>query len=204
MASIALKLAAGGLAGAAAGVAFSPSLRADSPAQPGAFARPADPETIRSKLSIYDSPPAPAVLVPVKSPLQDEVASARLAATDVLDRVKSQTEDARSTWLSWEKRGEQAVKSVVSDKDQLNPNAFYVAVSTLAGSIIGRNRILLRLTLPPVFLLASTSYFLPNSWRLISAHLGIPEQYRDVKGWVDAQARKAEGVKREVEEKRRV
>lgn len=64
--------------------------------------------------------------------------------------------------------------------------------------------ILLRLTLPPVFLLASTSYFLPNSWRLISARLGIPEQYRDVKGWVDAQAGKVENVKREVEEKRRV
>ncbi|GAA6005319.1 Mic26p [Rhodotorula paludigena] len=186
------QLAAGGLAGAGAALYLNPALledRARLAANPAAshsvLARPADPESLRSRLPLYDAPAEPTVLVPVKSPLQDEVARARRSASDTLDGVKHHTADLRQQWLEWEAKGEAALKSVISDKDQLNPNALYVAVATLAGSIVGRNRILLRLTLPPVFLAASTAYLLPHSWDRIARRAGLPEEWRDVRGAVD-------------------
>ncbi|GJN93876.1 hypothetical protein Rhopal_006935-T1 [Rhodotorula paludigena] len=214
--AFALKLAAGGLAGAGAALYLNPALledRARLAANPAAshsvLARPADPESLRFRvrspasllyagqktlttvpqLPLYDAPAEPTVLVPVKSPLQDEVARARRSASDTLDGVKHHTADLRQQWLEWESKGEATLKSVISDKDQLNPNALYVAVATLAGSIVGRNPhttgILLRLTLPPVFLAASTAYLLPHSWDRIARRAGLPEEWRDVRGAVD-------------------
>ncbi|KPV71852.1 uncharacterized protein RHOBADRAFT_47304 [Rhodotorula graminis WP1] len=154
--------------------------------------RPADPET----LSLYDSPPQPALLVPVKSPLQDEVALARSHAQMALDRAAHATHDLRETLVGYERHAEVALKSVISDKDQLNPNAFYVAVATLAGSIVGRNRILLRLSLPPLFLLGSTAYFLPNSWDKIVPRLGLSDDWK----YANARA-KVRDAKHKVEDK---
>lgn len=118
----------------------------------------------RPQLSLYDSPAEPAVLVPVKSPLQDEVAAARVAASEAYSSIKDKTADARQTWLGLEKQGEGeyseptgsprlkietgppahaalasrfftrrdrpdtclatgALKTIISDRDQLNPNA---------------------------------------------------------------------------------
>ncbi|GAA5990508.1 hypothetical protein JCM10908_007404 [Rhodotorula pacifica] len=203
MAAFAAKIAAGAFATASAGIAFSPVLRADSAKpvqqqQPLTLARPADPEVLRSELSIYDSPAEPAVLVPVKSPLQDEVAAARVAASDAYSSLKESTADARQTWLGWEKQGESALKSVISDRDQLNPNALYVGIATLAGSIVGRNRFfLVRFALPPLFFIGSAAYFLPNSYAKAAERAGVPQQWRDLRGRVDRAADQVKKVSQE-------
>ncbi|POY71567.1 hypothetical protein BMF94_5431 [Rhodotorula taiwanensis] len=200
MAAMAAKLAAGALATVSAGVAFSPVLRAaesTSAPQP-TLARPTDPELLRSKLSLYDSPAEPAVLVPVKSPLQDEVAAARVAASEAYSSIKDKTADARQTWLGLEKQGEGALKTIISDRDQLNPNALYVGIATLAGSIVGRNRnFLVRLALPPLFLVGSAAYFLPHSYAKAAERAGVPQQWRDLRGRVDRAAKEAKKVSTE-------
>ncbi|GAA6058153.1 hypothetical protein JCM3770_001952 [Rhodotorula araucariae] len=185
--ALALKLVAGTAAVAGAGLYLAPHLAHQQPRAAPAHlaARPADPDVLRARLALYDAAPAPALLVPVKSPLQDEVAAARAAAHDALVHASAATTDLRAQVLAWEQHGEHALKSVISDKDQLNPNALYVAVATLAGSIVGRNRILLRLTLPPLFLLGSTAYFLPHSWRLIAPRLRLPDEWSNVRERVD-------------------
>ncbi|GAA5956982.1 hypothetical protein JCM8115_003883 [Rhodotorula mucilaginosa] len=198
MATFAAKIAAGAFATASAGIAFAPALRADSPSPAPILARPADPEVLRSKLSIYDSPAEPAILVPVKSPLQDEVAAARVAATEAYSSIKEHTADVRQTWLGWEKQGESALKSVISDRDQLNPNALYVGIATLAGSIVGRNRFfLVRLALPPLFFIGSAAYFLPHSYAKAAEKAGVPQQWRDLRGRVDHAANEVKKVSQE-------
>ncbi|GAA5848553.1 hypothetical protein JCM3766R1_005292 [Sporobolomyces carnicolor] len=130
----------------------------------GPFLRPESVEQHRSKLSLYDQRSDPIVLVPEKSPLQDEVSQMRAVVQDATQGLRTSTADGRAAWLNWERKAEDSLQQVVSPQDQLNPGAMYVAVATLAGSILGRNRnILLRAALPPAFLLVSLDYFLPHT-----------------------------------------
>ncbi|BGP19939.1 hypothetical protein JCM10213_003532 [Rhodosporidiobolus nylandii] len=161
-----LKVAGASLAAAAAAGALyvlpQDPARVDAAASP---VRPVDPEAVRSKLAIYSQPDRQAVLVPVKTPLQDQVAAARKDAAAALHGMVQKGEEGKAQWLEWEKAAEGKVASVISARDQLNPNGIYVAVATLAGSVVGRSRgLLLRASLPPAFLLLSTSYFLPHTW----------------------------------------
>ncbi|GAA6044271.1 hypothetical protein JCM8097_002101 [Rhodosporidiobolus ruineniae] len=171
------KIAAASLATAAAGLAYSAAAQpastfasSSSSSAPSALAsRPADPDARRAQLAIYPRPDPPAVLVPVKSPLQDQVAAARLASADSLGSLAELGTTAKDRWLEWESVAENHVRSVLSPQDQLAPNALYVAVATLAGSILARNRgFLLRLALPPTFLLLATSHFLPHTWHNVA------------------------------------
>ncbi|GAA5889664.1 hypothetical protein JCM16303_003049 [Sporobolomyces ruberrimus] len=163
MPPVAPQLFAGSLPVAAAGVATANynTLHAESSSP---FPRPESVEQHRSKLPVYEQGSGPVVLVPEKSPLQDHVAQVRAVVQDATQGLRSSTADGRAAWLSWERKAEDSLQHVVSAQDQLNPGAMYVAVATLAGSIIGRNRnILARLALPPVFFLLSLDYFLPRT-----------------------------------------
>ncbi|GAA5930556.1 Mic26p [Sporobolomyces koalae] len=151
------------------------------------FSRPESVEQHRSKLSLYEKDSDFVTLVPEKSPLQDEVAQIRAVVQDATKGLRSSTADGRKTWLNWERQAEDSLQKIVSPKDQLNPGAMYVAVATLAGSILGRNRnLLVRAALPPAFLLFSLDYFLPhtaeNVWTRArafeSAHLPEFQQAR--------------------------
>ncbi|GAA5857553.1 hypothetical protein JCM5353_007693 [Sporobolomyces roseus] len=171
--SIATKLVGASLLTASTGLALSSNKPLTAqPSQP--FSRPESVEQHRSKLNLYEEAPKPVVLVPEKSPFQDEVAQIRTVVQDATQGLRSSTADGRATWINWERRAEDSVQHVVSSKDQLNPGAMYVAIATLAGSILGRNRnILVRAALPPAFLLISLDYFLPhtatNVWSKLKA-----------------------------------
>jgi organizing structure protein 2 len=68
------------------------------------------------------------------------------------------------------------VKSLVAADEPLTPGILYVAVATLTGSIIGRNRsILTRLILPPTLFIASAHQFLPKTSSNVSNYLGSLE-----------------------------
>ncbi|GAA5839067.1 hypothetical protein JCM11251_007868 [Rhodosporidiobolus azoricus] len=161
------KIAVAAAAAAAAGVAYTRTLEpvpaSSSPSI--ALRRPVDPDAVRYQLPVYSPAPEPTSLVPVKAPLQDETAAARIATTEAFRGLLQSSEAGKDKWIQWEKSIEGNVRSVISPKDQLSPNALYVAVATLAGSIVGRNRgFLLRLALPPTFFLVAASQFLPHSW----------------------------------------
>ncbi|GAA5940722.1 hypothetical protein JCM1841_002203 [Sporobolomyces salmonicolor] len=161
-----LQLVAGTLATASAGIAFSRSQVVVAESAPSSTLRPLSVEEVRARLPLYDQPAEPALLVPEKSPLQDEVAQARSFIQEAVKTVKHSADEGKATWLAWEHRAEDSVHTIVSPQDQLNPGALYVAVATLAGSILARNRsLLLRAILPPAFLLLSLNHFLPHTAR---------------------------------------
>ncbi|GAA5878726.1 hypothetical protein JCM8547_008501 [Rhodosporidiobolus lusitaniae] len=160
------RIAALSTAAGAAGLAYVASVEPTRDRSTSSTStRPVDPDAVRSRLAIYSRAEHPAVLVPEKSPLQDEVAVARLASADTLRAVIDKAQAGKDRWLHWESKAEGSLRSIVSSQDQLSPNVIYVAVATLAGSIVGRNRgLLLRLSLPPTFLLLATLHFLPHTW----------------------------------------
>ncbi|GAA5917051.1 Mic26p [Sporobolomyces salmoneus] len=184
---LAAKLFGGSLSVATAGLVASRTntVLADSTTP---FLRPESVEEHRSKLPLYEQQSTPITLVPEKSLLQDEVSQVRAVVQDATRGLRSSTADGRATWMSWERKAEDSLQQIISPRDQLNPGAMYVAVATLAGSILGRNRnILLRAVLPPAFLLVSLDYFLPNTasnlWRkaetLEAAHFPQLRQLRE-------------------------
>ncbi|GAA6025398.1 hypothetical protein JCM11491_005605 [Sporobolomyces phaffii] len=161
---LAAKLVAGSLSVATAGLVASKSntVLAESTASP--FLRPESVEQHRSKLPLYEQQSVPVTLIPEKSPFQDEVAQVRAVVHDATRGLRSSTADGRAAWLGWERKAEDSLQRIISPQDQLNPGAMYVAIATLGGSILGRNRnILARVALPPVFFLLSLNYFLPHT-----------------------------------------
>ena len=69
------------------------------------------------------------------------------------------------------------IKSIISANESLTPGLLYVGIATLTGSIIARNRMLAtRFLLPPIFLFASASHFLPETTGNLSSYLGSLEE----------------------------
>ncbi|GAA5990916.1 hypothetical protein JCM11641_003500 [Rhodosporidiobolus odoratus] len=181
------------LALAGAGIAYASTVDHNQALLDPSPSRLADPEGARSKLSIYADAEPTAVLVPVKSPLQDDVHQARIKAQSVLQSFGQKSDEGKSRWLALERSGEESIRTIISPHDDLNPNLLYVTVTALAGSILGRSRgMLMRATLPPVFLLAGISHFLPHTWinlyeraeRIEAAHLpGVREGRAKLGEW---------------------
>ncbi|KAI5475713.1 apolipoprotein O [Pseudohyphozyma bogoriensis] len=97
------KLAASALAAAAAGTALARSQIVHAAELPQADDLARDS---RRKLAIYDAPAAPRELVPVLSPLQDEVKLARETAQHYYGLVQNHAQLATDSWIGWEKDAE--------------------------------------------------------------------------------------------------
>ncbi|GAA5826218.1 hypothetical protein JCM10212_006065, partial [Sporobolomyces blumeae] len=70
------------------------------------FARPESVEHHRSSLPLYEKPSEPIELVPVKSPLQDEVAQARAFVQEATKGLRTTTDGGKQAWLDWERKAE--------------------------------------------------------------------------------------------------
>ena len=69
------------------------------------------------------------------------------------------------------------VKSIISPNEQITPGLLYIGISTLTGSIIGRNRSLpVRLFLPSALFVFSLQHFLPETTSNLSDYLGSVEE----------------------------
>lgn len=68
------------------------------------------------------------------------------------------------------------VKSLVAPDEPLTPGILYVGVATLTGSVLARNRIFWRLTLPPTLLVLSLNHFLPKTTHNVSFYLAELEE----------------------------
>ena len=67
------------------------------------------------------------------------------------------------------------MKSLVAPDEPLTPGILYVGVATLTGSVLARNRIFWRLTLPPALFILSLNHFLPKTSHNVSSYLGSLE-----------------------------
>ena len=71
---------------------------------------------------------------------------------------------------------EDRVKSLVAHDEPLTPGILYVGVATLTGSVLARNRLFWRLTLPPALFILSLNHFLPRTSHNVSEYLGSLEE----------------------------
>ncbi|KAG0643774.1 apolipo protein O-domain-containing protein [Tuber brumale] len=144
----------------------------------------------RDKKSIYDTPPthshittttptsadtkSPSLITTTPTPtptdrLAAEIRKARLFLHVHTVLLQKHIDLAFSKYLSYEHSITSTISSLVppkSSEEKVVPGVLYVAVSTMAGSIITRNRMLPIRALTPVFVgIGAGWYFLPETTR---------------------------------------
>ncbi|RPD54981.1 hypothetical protein L226DRAFT_509315 [Lentinus tigrinus ALCF2SS1-7] len=130
----------------------------------------------RDKLPIYPIPEPEVVLVETPSELEKQIGVARRALTDTYLDAHARVQTVVSRWIGVEQAVENRVKSLVAPDEPLTPGILYVGVATLTGSVLARNRIFWRLTLPPALLILSLNHFLPKTSHNVSSYLGSLEE----------------------------
>ena len=70
---------------------------------------------------------------------------------------------------------EARMRSLIAPDEPLTPGILYVGVATLTGSVLARNRIFWRLTLPPALFILSLNHFLPKTSHNVLSYLGSLE-----------------------------
>jgi organizing structure protein 2 len=141
----------------------------------------------QKKLSIYPEPEAELVLIETRSELEEYIGQARETATAAYEGANAAVRKSVSEWIGVEEAVEKKVKSLIPPDESLTPGLLYVAVATLTGSVIARNRsIAARVILPPALFFASLPYFLPKTSHNVSEYLtslereyapGVAEQH---------------------------
>ncbi|KZT58168.1 hypothetical protein CALCODRAFT_433078 [Calocera cornea HHB12733] len=125
----------------------------------------------RSQLSIYPDPTPEILLVDTPSQLEESIGHVRRIATRAYSETRGRVQGGVDEWIGVERAVERKVKEIVPADEPMTPGILYVGVATLTGSVLGRNRMLLRILLPPTFFLASMSYFLPRTSHNIYAYI---------------------------------
>ncbi|CAG8480528.1 16740_t:CDS:2 [Funneliformis mosseae] len=106
-----------------------------------------------------------------KSPtrLEEGIKQARIHVAKAACDFERQFHGVINKWITIEQNTEKTIKEVIAPNERLMPEALYVTIAGLAGTIIARNRnILLRIATPIVFTIASSYYFLPQTSQNIS------------------------------------
>ncbi|CAI2184347.1 751_t:CDS:2 [Funneliformis geosporum] len=126
-------------------------------------------ENSAKKLCIYDEPKPDVVLVESPTRLEEAIKQARIHVTKTACDLERQFHGVINKWITIEQNTEKTIKEIIAPNERLMPEALYVTVAGLAGTIIARNRnILLRIATPLVFTIASSYYFLPQTSQNIS------------------------------------
>ncbi|KAH9852398.1 apolipo protein O-domain-containing protein [Lenzites betulinus] len=125
----------------------------------------------RDKLPIYPSPDAEVVLLETPSELEKQIGFGRRAVTTTYLDAHARLQGVISRWIGVEQAVESRVKSLVAHDEPLTPGILYVGVATLTGSVLARNRLFWRLTLPPTLLILSLNHFLPKTTYNVSSYL---------------------------------
>ncbi|SCV73041.1 BQ2448_6966 [Microbotryum intermedium] len=185
-----------------------------------------------SQLPIYDKVPGPPSLLPAHTPLHDEAAHARRWLQTSYAQLHAHAREGARTWIGWEGKAEgqhtelvwlsefgshrahsefdadctraAQMKSMIAPDEALVPGGLYVAIATLTGSILARNRtsyrktgcsgfrtalvtsvspahlsagnFFLRLALPGVCFGGALVYFLPKTASETTAQLQAVQQ----------------------------
>ncbi|KAI0628586.1 apolipo protein O-domain-containing protein [Trametes polyzona] len=130
----------------------------------------------RDKLPIYPTPDPEIILVETPSELEKQIGVARRAVTATYLDAHARVQNVISRWIGVEQAVESRVKSLVAPDEPLTPGILYVGVATLTGSVLARNRLFWRLTLPPTLLVLSLNHFLPKTTHNVSTYLSELEE----------------------------
>ncbi|KAI0641347.1 apolipo protein O-domain-containing protein [Trametes meyenii] len=127
-------------------------------------------------LPIYPTPDPEVLLVETPSELERQIGVARQAATTTYLDAHARVQAVISRWIGVEQAVESRVKSLIAPDEPLTPGILYVGVATLTGSVLARNRLFWRMTLPPALLVLSLNHFLPKTTHNASTYLSELEE----------------------------
>ncbi|WWD17212.1 hypothetical protein CI109_101650 [Kwoniella shandongensis] len=130
------------------------------------------------RLPIYPTPESnPTVtLVETPNPLVPYITQSRESVSGVLGEARGYVQTGVSKWITFERRVEREVKSILPPDEALNPGLIYILISGLSGSVLTRTRSLpIRFLSPPLFTLLAFPYFLPKTSHNIRKYLSDVE-----------------------------
>ncbi|KAG0167734.1 hypothetical protein DFQ28_005771 [Apophysomyces sp. BC1034] len=160
-------------------------------------------EEKRSKLSIYDPPQPKVVIVESPTKLEEHVAFAQQQANKTLEEGKTHVNTFYEQCKQFEKDVKDVVKETVAQDEEVLPNALYVGVAALAGTIIARNRNIVLRFLTSTAMAAGTSfYLLPKTTHNVGVQFEklerkypeLQEAHRYVDGAVGCVRKEVDGV----------
>ncbi|KAH8550839.1 apolipo protein O-domain-containing protein [Umbelopsis sp. PMI_123] len=129
-------------------------------------------EDRKQKLNIYDEPEPEIVLVESPSRLEENVAIAQKYVNDTYDEGVEQLHQVQTKLQKFENNVKKTIDETIAPGEHVMPNALYVGVAALAGTIVARNRnIVLRFATSTAFAVGTSYYLMPNTTRNIGNHL---------------------------------
>ncbi|ORX35784.1 apolipo protein O-domain-containing protein [Kockovaella imperatae] len=129
------------------------------------------------KLPIYaESSDRIVTLIEVGNPISPYVAQARTSLGDAFSGASDYVQNGVSRWITFERKVEREVKSVLPKDESLTPGIIYVLIAGLTGSVLTRTRAFpIRFLAPPLLTLAAMPYFLPRTSHNLRAYLSDVE-----------------------------
>ncbi|SAM00232.1 hypothetical protein [Absidia glauca] len=154
-----------------------------------------------NKLSIYDEPEPKRIVIESPTKLEEHVAYAHKYANDALDEGKAHVDTLHSHIQLFENDVRGTINDIVAEDEDILPNAVYVGVAALAGTIIARNRnIVLRFMASTAMATAASFYFLPKTTHNLGVQLDRLERKYPELGEAHASVNKAVGdVRKEID-----
>ncbi|ORZ25452.1 apolipo protein O-domain-containing protein [Absidia repens] len=154
-----------------------------------------------SKLSIYDEPEPKRVVIESPTKLEEHVAYAQKYANERLDEGKAHVDTFHGHVQSFENDVRGTINEIVSEDEDILPNAVYIGVAALAGTIIARNRnIVLRFLTSTAMATGASFYLLPKTTHNLGVQLEKLERKYPELGKAHATANEAvDDVRKEVD-----
>ncbi|OBZ85492.1 hypothetical protein A0J61_06461 [Choanephora cucurbitarum] len=117
-------------------------------------------EEKRTKLSIYDQPEPKVVIIESPTKLEEQVFYAQKYANETLEEGKTHVNGFVQKYKEVEHQVTTEINNTIDKDEEIFPNAFYVGVAALAGTILARNRNIVLRFLTSTTLAVGTSYYL--------------------------------------------
>jgi len=104
--------------------------------------------------------------------LEENIALAQKYVKNTYDEGKEQLQQVQSKLQQIEQKVKKTIDDTIAPGEHVMPNALYVGVAALAGTIVARNRnIVLRFATSTAFAVGASYYLMPNTTRNIGEHL---------------------------------
>ncbi|CAO3577505.1 unnamed protein product [Absidia cylindrospora] len=155
-----------------------------------------------NKLSIYDDEfKTKRVVIESPTKLEEHVAYAQKYANERLDEGKAHVDTFHGHVQSFENDVRGTINEIVSEDEDILPNAVYIGVAALAGTIIARNRnIVLRFLTSTAMATGASFYLLPKTTHNLGVQLEKLERKYPELGKAHATANEAvDDVRKEVD-----
>ncbi|KAI8056360.1 apolipo protein O-domain-containing protein [Thamnidium elegans] len=134
-------------------------------------------EEKRTKLSIYDEPEPEVVIIESPTKLEEQVYIAQKLANETLEEGKTHVNSFVQRIQQLENDVTSNIESTIDKDEEIFPNALYIGVAALAGTIIARKRnIVLRFLTSSTLAIGTSYYLLPKTSHNVQAQLEKAEK----------------------------